>query len=846
MELSGVRTGETGLGGHPACLIGTEASSRSCGAAPGEHAVQFYRDRRFLIETVHRFVAAGLEEGDGAVVLASAEHLAPIRAVLSARGLVPQERLVLCDAEELLEPALEDAPAARHRLRTRLTGLLERARGRDPTRRLRVHCELGDLIWRQRRTDAVTRLEELLGDLVVERGLRLQCAYCLTPMARAEYRTTFDAICARHASVGPTEAWRDLLEPAGRRSLASLEQRAAALEGELLRREWATQLGSELQRTTCALGGLVSEREAAAEVIRVGLAALGGRAGAVWLLDARGIELELVHEEGLAAGAVSRLGRIPASFTPPPLGSLEDALFLDPDGQPPSREPSPVERQLLVEVPPPVAILPLGTDRWQGALLLQARSLEPEERTFLALLAQSCSQAIERARAWACERRAREQAEAAHREATRLLERERIALDAAESAQQRTTFLLQACVLLASSLDWRGTLVALADLAVPRLADWCAIDVGEGDQLVSLAIAHTDPGRADLARRLRREHPPAPGDPGPASVMRSGEPQLFGEIAEEPFPGLAPADHEALLSRLGIRSALIVPMSARGRTFGTILLGSDGGRRFGVNDLELAELLGRRAGIAIDNARLYAEAQSATQAREEILAVVSHDLRNPLGAILTGAAGMLNLEITERKAARIRKNVETIHRAGERMARLINDLVDFASLQSGRLGIERGDCLVGELIDSTLEMFAPLAEERELRLEGAAPPDRPIHCDRDRVIQVLANLVANALKVTAAGGRVRVGAEEQAGAVVFSVEDTGPGIGPADLPHLFERYWRGKATYKGTGLGLAIARGIVEAHGGRIWAESQVGVGSVFRFTLSPARGEPAPEEEVP
>lgn len=950
-------------------------------AEPAEHAVQFYRDPRFLIDTALRFVAGGLERGEGAVVIATAEHLASIRFGLSARGLAPSERLVLCDAEELLAEVLVEGRPMAERLVPALHGLLQRARAGEPERRLRVHAELADLLWRRRRVEAVIELEELCGELVLRRGVRMLCAYCLTAMARAEYQVTFDAICASHASVAPTEAWRDMLEPAGRRSLASLEQRAAALEGELLRREWAKELSSELQRTSGALGGLLSEREAAAEVVRVGLAALGGRAGGVWLLDAAGSELELVHEEGLPAGAVARVGRLPASTA----HLRQEPLFADPEAPPPPREPSPAELQLLTEVEGPVALLPLGSDgSWQGTLLVQARSLEPEERSFLTLLAQSCSQAIERARAWTRERQAREQAEAAHRETlrlfeladavgraqdvaelyepalegllgmlrveraalllvdgdgamrfkawrglsdaqrsvleghspwvagevdprpvlvsdvesepgweplrrlglhalgfvplvnqrqllgklllcadssrrfserevqlarsiaaqvsqavarVRLLERERIALDAAESAQQRTTFLLQASVLLASSLEWKETLVALADLAVPGVADWCAIDVGEGDQLACLAIAHGDPTRVELARRLRQEHPPDSGDANaPAAVVRSGEPRLIGEIGGDALPSLTPTDHQAFLARLGIRSALIVPMSARGRTFGTITLATDGARRFGVNDLELAELLGRRAGIAIDNARLYAEAQSATRSREEILAVVSHDLRNPLGAVLTGAAGLLNTEISERKGPRIRKSVETIHRAGERMARLINDLVDFASIQSGRLGIERGDCLVAEMIESALEMFLPLAEERELRVETVIPPDRPVHCDRDRVIQVLANLIANALKVTAAGGLIRVGAAERGGALVFFVEDTGPGIGPDDLPRLFERYWRGKASYKGTGLGLTIARGIVEAHGGRIWAESQVGVGSTFSFTLSPGK----------
>ena len=183
---------------------------------------------------------------------------------------------------------------------------------------------------------------------------------------------------------------------------------------------------------------------------------------------------------------------------------------------------------------------------------------------------------------------------------------------------------------------------------------------------------------------------------------------------------------------------------------------------------------------------------------------------------------------------RTRKAAETIQRSATRMSRLIDDLVDFAGIQAGRLAVHKERHSTRELIDEAIENFAAAAAERGLELVADVPPSPPeLSCDRDRVVQVLSNLLANAVKVTAAGGRVVVSVAARDGEVELAVSDTGPGIAADDLPHLFERYWRSKdAGYEGTGLGLAIAKGIVEAHGGRISATSRVGVGTTFTVVL--------------
>lgn len=230
------------------------------------------------------------------------------------------------------------------------------------------------------------------------------------------------------------------------------------------------------------------------------------------------------------------------------------------------------------------------------------------------------------------------------------------------------------------------------------------------------------------------------------------------------------------------------------------------------------------------------DAEEATRAREEILSVVSHDLRNPLGTILMGVTTLQQLvDPTTPKADRILVIADRIQRQSDRMARLIEDLVDFAGIQAGKLSIERRPTAPDKIIAATAELFSQLAQERNVGFKVDLADKLPvIDVDPERAVQVLANLVTNALKVTSKGGQVTIGATD-GDEVVFYVRDSGPGIDASELPRLFERYWRSKkATYKGAGLGLSIARGIVEAHNGRIWAESQVGVGATFFFTLTP------------
>ena len=276
---------------------------------------------------------------------------------------------------------------------------------------------------------------------------------------------------------------------------------------------------------------------------------------------------------------------------------------------------------------------------------------------------------------------------------------------------------------------------------------------------------------------------------------------------------------------------------------GALAVTYDHAHALGPSDRTFLMIIARQCALALSRIELHEaeraarlDAEEATRAREEILSVVSHDLRNPLGTILMGVGTLQQIvEPGDPKSDRIRTIAERIQRQSDRMARLIEDLVDFAGIQAGRLSIERRPIQPEAIVAATSELLALTAQERGIGFSVDVAPNLPtIEVDPDRAIQVLSNLLANAIKVTTKGARVSIGAQGD-GEVVFFVRDSGPGIEADELPRLFERYWRSKkATYKGAGLGLSIARGIVEAHHGRIWAESQVGVGTTFFFTLAP------------
>jgi signal transduction histidine kinase len=296
----------------------------------------------------------------------------------------------------------------------------------------------------------------------------------------------------------------------------------------------------------------------------------------------------------------------------------------------------------------------------------------------------------------------------------------------------------------------------------------------------------------------------------------------------------APSEpHRRIATELAPRSMIAAPLSSSSGVLGAlVLVMSDSGRRYDATLMRLVEDLARRAALSVENARLYHEANQATRARDEMLAVVAHDLRNPLNNISMAAS--LLLEIMSAERASERRQVEVIQRSAERMNRLVLDLLDLERIEAGRLALDPRPELPFVLVHDSVEQLKPLATARSLNLEADAARELPVVlADPVRVQQVISNLVGNAIKFTPEGGTVTVRAERDRDVVRISVIDTGPGIPAQQLPHIFGRFWQADAAdRRGLGLGLAIAKGLVEAHGGRIWVESREHLGSTFFFTL--------------
>ncbi|HEY0022919.1 MAG TPA: ATP-binding protein [Longimicrobium sp.] len=411
---------------------------------------------------------------------------------------------------------------------------------------------------------------------------------------------------------------------------------------------------------------------------------------------------------------------------------------------------------------------------------------------------------------------------------------QRLARRRAEDTERRASLLAEASRVLASSFDHQTTLAMLCRAMVPGIADYCVVDVLQADgTIVRPGFSHVDPAIEPLLRETAHAQPSVlPADHPVVVALREGRRTLAQEIT----PGMVSAvtgshEHRQLLARLRPRSLITVPIVASGPILGAlVLVYSDSGRRYAAEDLELARELGRRAATTIENAQLFDQAHRATRARDEMLGMVAHDLRNPLSTIMMGSEMLIDSSLDDAQ----RRFVELVRRAAGRMQELIQDLLEARQIESGQLRVSPQAQPVGPLVAEAVAMLTPLAAGRGIGLRAVLDDGlRPALVDGARLLQVLSNLVGNALKFTPAGGSVEIGCIPLGEELRLVVSDTGPGIPPEQIPHVFGRYWQAaKGDRRGIGLGLSIVRGIVEAHGGRVWVESSVGSGARFYFTV--------------
>ncbi|HJQ23020.1 MAG TPA: PAS domain S-box protein [Blastocatellia bacterium] len=416
----------------------------------------------------------------------------------------------------------------------------------------------------------------------------------------------------------------------------------------------------------------------------------------------------------------------------------------------------------------------------------------------------------------------------------------------AEQSEQRARFLAEASAALASSLDYEVTLRRVAELAVPQLADWCAVHIAEdGQHLKQLAITHIDPEKGAWAEEAGKRYPPNPDTPyGAANVLRTGRSEFYPELDDDLLVRTARnQEHLEALRRAGMKSAMMVPLVARRRTLGVMtFIASESHALYTAADLTLAEDLARRAALAVDNALLFAEAhraraeaESANRLKDEFLATVSHELRTPLNAIV-GWSHMLRTRNFDTMTTG--RALETIERNAKAQAQIVEDILDVSRIITGKLRLDVQPADLAAIIDAALDSVRPAAEAKEIRLQATLDPNAgPVSGDASRLQQVVWNLLANAVKFTPKGGHIEVRLERVDSHVEIIVTDSGEGISPDLLPFIFDRFRQGDSTstrlHGGLGLGLAIVRHLVELHGGTVTAESGgTGQGATFRVKM--------------
>ena len=397
--------------------------------------------------------------------------------------------------------------------------------------------------------------------------------------------------------------------------------------------------------------------------------------------------------------------------------------------------------------------------------------------------------------------------------------------------------LAEAGAVLSSSLDLTETVQRLAALAVPALGDACLVDVFAPDGPAQAATAHVDPAQDAKLREMRDRFPlRLDALRGPVAAAVSTQRTELVELFSDEMLALVAQDpaHLALLAALELRSALYVPLVQGSVTIGLMTFASKA-RHYSVNDIPAVEALARRAVLSIENARLYEEARQATRGRDEVLAIVSHDMRNPLHTVLLGTGAALEILPPD---SPVRKTLDSVRRAALRGERLIRDLLDVTRLESNRMLLECEKVPVSELLNESAESAAATASEREITISVVGDARETVSVDRHRALQVIDNLLSNAIKFTGRGGHVSIGARLVEGEERFWVTDDGPGIPIEQQRFMFRRFWQQRrADRRGIGLGLTIAKGIVDAHGGRIWVESEPGKGTTFWFTFPLASG---------
>ncbi len=409
-------------------------------------------------------------------------------------------------------------------------------------------------------------------------------------------------------------------------------------------------------------------------------------------------------------------------------------------------------------------------------------------------------------------------------------------------AQEALQFLAEAGMTLGDLLDVQSTARKIARLAVPFLADWCVVDmVGDGGRLSRMASAHADPAREELLTAYRTRYTLDWNSPNPVvRVLKTGQSEMVPEVPDAWIEAICPdGEQRRLLRKLAPRSLIVVPLAARGRILGAVSFLRSNGRRYGADDLDLALELARRAASAIDNARLYHEVREADRRKDEFLATLAHELRNPLAPIRNGLQILSMAGDNKTLFAEMRDMLE---RQVEQMVRLVDDLLDVSRITRGKIELRQERLELSAVVQSALETSRPLIEAAHHHLTVSLPPEPlVVFGDLTRLAQVLSNLLNNAAKYTPDGGHIWLSVERDAQEAVLRVRDDGIGIPEEMQQQAFEMFMQmnrsQERTQGGLGIGLTLVRSLTEKHGGSVVVRSDgMGKGSEFtvRLPLAP------------
>jgi PAS domain S-box-containing protein len=692
----------------------------------------------------------------------------------------------------------------------------------------------------------------------------------------------------------------------------------------ILEQTEAADRARRLQRVAELLAEAVTPEQVLDAVLTEGVRAAEARAGAIGVTSADGESVDLLAQQGYDPSVMVGWASFPLDADLPMSRVIRtgEPLFIS----------SRAERDELF---PGLA----QQRRKSGAIVVLP--LEVEGR-IIGSMALSFDEDIE------FERERREMKVALARQAAQALARSRV-YEAEHAQRKRMTFLAEASEVLASTLDYNCTLREVAALSVPRLADWCAIDMlGPDGEIERLTVAHEDPEKVRWARELQERYPPSPDSPyGVAQVLRTGEPQFLPEFPQELLDEAIGDDQELrrIVDELGLHSLICVPLKTRGRTLGALsLIAAETHAPYTQADFELATEVARRAAVAVDNALLYSEAERGAnaaqalayvadgvvlldtegrvrhwnpaaaaltgvseedalgrqveevvpawaaltshvqlvapgaapgpvtlplalagrerwvavsgvafedgtvyalrdvseeyaleKARSDFVATASHELRTPLAAVYGAVRTLRRSDVRLSEDDRL-LFLEMIESESTRLARIVDQILLTGQLDAGAVNVQSTDCDPAEIAASVIDSAATyLPEEVSLTLNTNGGCTAIVG-DRDKLRQVLVNLVDNAVKYSPEGGRIEIGLRREHGYCLIDVSDEGLGIPPDEHERIFEKFYRldPQQTYGvgGSGLGLYICRELVERMQGRLTVESEPGRGSTFTVEL--------------